>query len=61
MTIMCALMVNLLKRVHTFHNKIYYLTKNFIHMEKSSRIRRLKMVIFEKNSDTRDLTMIELI
>ena len=55
-------MLNLYNRVHTFHNKMSYSTKNYVHMEKSSRIRRPKIFIFEKkHSDTWDLPIIELI
>ena len=42
-------MVNLYKILHTLYPKISYSTKNYIHMKKISRIRRLKIVIFEKN------------
>ena len=51
---MCALILKLQKRVHAFHTKISYSIKNHVHMEKSIRIRRLKMVVFEEktHSDT---------
>ena len=47
----CALKVNLQKRVHNFHTKISYSTRNYVKMVKISRIRRLNTVIFnEKNN-----------
>ena len=36
-----------LKRIYTFHTKISYSTKNYVHMAKKIRIRKLKMVTFE--------------
>ena len=48
MNIYVCLKVKPQKRVHNLHNKISYPTKNYVHMAKSSRIRRLKMVVFEK-------------
>ena len=43
------------RRVHTFDTKVSYSTKNYVHMAKSSRIRRLKMVIFEKKTIIPDI------
>ena len=52
-TIYVCLPIKPLKIVHNFHTKISYSTKTFIHMEESTPIRRLKMVIFgKKHSDT---------
>ena len=45
-TICVWLKVKPLKRVHTFLTKTSYSTKNYIHMAKSSRIKRLERVIY---------------
>ena len=45
---MCALMINLYKIVHTFHTKISYSAKNYVHMVISSHIRIINMVIYQK-------------
>ena len=60
-TIYVCLNIKPLKESTYFYTKISYSTKNYVHMEKSIRIRRLNIVILKKHSDTRDIPFIELI